>query len=78
MELGSLVSLSGESGARSVMMMDDPYGYEDRRYLQRLMGRSQDGMFGEEDGAGEAVGREPGSLMFGFGVRAVLALKPQR
>ena len=68
------MGLSGQSSGQTDYGEDsDPYAdYQRQQYLQRLMGRS--GFAARAEQQNQAVGTDPGSLVFAFYVNASFQL----
>jgi len=71
-KLGALVGLSGGGGGQTEFG-DSSFGYEQQRYLQRLMGSRAGAM--SDDSSNEAVSANPESLGFNFTVTAYFAIE---
>lgn len=76
--LGPLVGLSGQGGGvTSFDGYEDPFGgYSRRAYIEQLIGRRA--ASDQAQGDNEAIGPEPGSLSFGFYVRAIFGMQKRQ
>jgi uncharacterized protein YggE len=73
-KLGPLVGLGGGGGGQT-QFGETSYGYQQRQYLQRLMG-ARAGAY-QDDSANESVSTSPESLSFNFNVTATFALEKE-
>ncbi len=73
-KLGPLVGLSGGGGGQTEFG-ESNFGYQQRQYMQRLMG-ARSGAF-EDDSANESVSTSPELLSFNFAVTATFALEKE-
>lgn len=74
-KLGTLVGLSGGGGGQTDLG-ESSFGYQQRQYLQRLMGAQGEAY--ADDSANEAVSTGPDSLHFKFTVTATFSLENEQ